>query len=466
MTALVRALILLCGVAATSGAQASRKMLAQFEGVYEYHGKTSLALVSGDTLLFAVIDDARYPLRALGNDRFLNGGGDTIPFRRAANGLVSGFTERGAFFARRTRVLDPTITAAVRAVPRRAGAYRYTTPANLNDGLRVGTLADAGYDMATVRRLVDRVVDRTYPDVHSILVYRSGKLVVEEYFYGYDRDRRHQMRSLTKSVVSALVGIAIDRRALVGDSVLATKHLPYEQYANPDPRKGRITLSDLLSMRSGLSCDDHSSGSPGNEQNVYTSGDWVKFVMDLPMASSPGTEGHYCSGNVMVAGRIVERATGKLLPEFAQENLFTPLGIRARDVRWNYTLDSSNAATFSQLYLRPRDMLKLGVLYQQQGNWRGRQVISKEWVARSTAKWSTVDETDYGYYWWRQWVNASTPSGPRRVDMVVATGNGGQKIYLVPSLDLTVVMTGGSFNASSPMMSIMGRELLPPLLAR
>jgi CubicO group peptidase (beta-lactamase class C family) len=111
---------------------------------------------------------------------------------------------------------------------------------------------------------------------------------------------------------------------------------------------------------------------------------------------------------------------------------------------------------------RPRDMLKLGVLFQQQGNWGGRQVISRQWVAKSTAQYSTVGDQRYGYFWWHQWLNVSTPEGARRVDMVVATGNGGQKIYLVPSLDLVVVLTGGNYNATrSPATEIMAKELLP-----
>jgi CubicO group peptidase (beta-lactamase class C family) len=265
--------------------------------------------------------------------------------------------------------------------------------------------------------------------------------------------------------VSALVGIAIDRGALTGDTELAMKRLPYKQYANPSPLKKRITLRDLLTMRSGFACDDWDGSSPGNESRVYQSEDWVKFVMDLPMVNPPGTKGSYCSGNVKIAERIVERATGKPLTQFAQENLFSPLGIRASDLRWNTTLSKSNAATFGQLYLRPRDMLKLGVLFHQGGSWNGRQVISREWVRRSTAQWSTVGDQRYGYFWWHQWVNAPAPEGMRHVDMVVATGNGGQKIYLVPSLDLVVVLTGGNYNTNSPATAIMSRELLPALLA-
>jgi len=446
--------------------------LADYEGVYAYHDGTSIALVAADTMLFAVLDEARYPLRALGGDRFLNGSGDTIPFRRGADGAVSGFVERSVFFARRTPVVDAATAAAVRARPRSAGVdgrpapYAYAVPADVGDGLRVGDASEQGLDPASVARLVERVLDGTYPDVHGILVHRGGRLVLEEYFYGYDRERPHQMRSASKSIVSALVGIAVDRGALGGDGDLVVRHLAYGPYANPDPRKDRLTLRDLLTMRSGLACDDWDADSPGNESRVYQSDDWVKFVLDLPMLDEPGTRGRYCSGNVLVAGRMVERATGTPLPLFAREHLFAPLGIRAADVRWNYTLDASNAATFAQLYLRPRDMLKLGLLFHQQGKWDGRQVISREWVERSTARWSTVGDQEYGYFWWHQWVDAATPDGPHRVDMVVATGNGGQKIYLVPSLDLVVVLTGGSYNVSSPATAIMAREILPALLGQ
>jgi CubicO group peptidase (beta-lactamase class C family) len=443
--------------------------LADYEGVYDYHGGTTLMIVAADREVFAVIDEAKYPLRAIGAG-FLNAAGDTIPFRRAAGGAVSGFVERAVFFPRRTSTIDPVVAADVRAAPRPLGKsghvdpYRYALPPDIGDGLQVGAAENAGFDTVSLANVVRNIANRTYPDVHGILVYRTGKLVFEEYFYGYNRDRPHQMRSATKSVVSTLVGIAVDRGALTGEGERVMNRLPYANFANPDPRKDALTLRDLLTMQSGLACDDWNEASPGNESRVYQSADWVKFVLDLPMTTQPGTHGSYCSGNVAVAGRIVERATGQSLPAFAQENLFAPLGIRASDVRWNYTLSSSNASTFAQLYLRPRDMLKLGILVLQQGSWKGRQVISREWVARSTGLWSTVGDQKYGYFWWHQWVTAASPSGPRRVDMIVATGNGGQKIYIVPSVDLIVVLTGGNYNTQSPAMTIMSNDLLPALL--
>jgi CubicO group peptidase (beta-lactamase class C family) len=454
---------MVAGSAQPLSAQSTTR-LTDYEGVYAYHGATSIAIVAADSMLFAVLDEAKYPLRPLGDDRVLNAGGDTIPFRRAADGAVTGFVERGTYFARRSAVVDSAIVAAVRTKARASGRYAYSAPRDLRDGIAPGDAAHAGLDTVIVARLVHRIVDGTYPDVHAVLVHRGGRLVVEEYFYDYDRDRPHQMRSLTKSVVSTLVGIAIDRRFLESDTTLVTPHLPYGSYANPDPRKARLTLRDLLTMRSGLACDDWDASSPGNESRMYLSPDWVKFVLDLPMVEQPGTRGHYCSGNVAVAGRIVERVSGMSLPAFAQQHLFTPLGIRARDVKWNYTLSASNAATFAQVYLRPRDMLKLGLLVKHQGRWNGRQVVSRDWIARATKQWSTVGDQAYGYFWWHQWVNAETAAGPRRVDMIVATGNGGQKIYLVPSLELVVVMTGGNYNVNSPGTAIMAKEILPAVL--
>jgi CubicO group peptidase (beta-lactamase class C family) len=466
---LLRAALISLAIGSLARAQSSagvRPELAAFEGEFAYHGGSHILLVARDSMLFAVLDDARYPLRFLGDDRFLNAGGDTIPFRRAG-GEVSGFVERGTFFARLSARVDPVVVTAVRARPRPLGAdgrpapYIYRKPPELGDGLRTGDVAGTRLDSA-IGRVVAGVVDGRYPDVHSLLVWRRGRLVAEEYFYEYDRDVPHQMRSATKSVVSTLVGIAIDRGLIASDTARVTPLLPYDAFANPDPRKAQLTIRDLLTMRSGLACDDWNGDSPGNESKMYQSADWPKFVLDLPMIADPGTKGSYCSGNVAVAGRIVERAAKLPLRSFAQANLFAPLGIR--DVRWNYALTSSNAATFAQVYLRPRDMLKLGLLFHQHGTWAGRQVISRAWVERATTKWSRVGDQDYGYFWWHQWIDATTPSGTKRVEMVLASGNGGQKIYLIPSLDAVVVMTGGSYNTNSPPTAIMRTELLPAML--
>ena len=178
-----------------------------------------------------------------------------------------------------------------------------------------------------------------------------------------------------------------------------------------------------------------------------------------------GGRARYCSAGVVTAGRMVERAAGEPLPRYAQRVLFDPLGIRPEDVRWNFTLAAENARTIAQLYLRPRDMLKFGILFRQDGRWGDRQVVPAEWVRRSTARHTDVGDLGYGYLWWHQWLAVPTAAGTERVDMVVATGNGGQKIFLVPSLDLVAVFTGGAYNAEeTPPNAVMIDVLLPALL--
>jgi CubicO group peptidase (beta-lactamase class C family) len=443
------------------------QMLDAYTGTYEYRGGTTLELVPAVTRagprLVAVIDEAKYPLVPLGGDRFLNGVGDTVPFSRDAAGRVTGFRERGTAFAR----LTDTVTRATAAslVPRPPGAYTYRAPRDLGDGLAVGTLSGVlGRGMA--ERIVAGVVDGTYADVDGVLVYQGGRLVMEEYFHGYGVDRPHQMRSASKSFVSALVGAAIDRGALAGEGEKVLARLPYgplSAYDNPDPRKAALTLGDLLTMRSGLACDDWDDGSPGNENRMYGSADWVKFTLGLPQLRDAGTEARYCTGGVHVAGRMVERATGKPLPVFAQEALFGPLGIAPRSYRWNYALDSSNERTVAQLYLRPRDFLKLGVVYLDGGRWRGRRVLSESWVARSTARATRIGSRGYGYYWWHQPFTV----GGRRVEVLNASGNGGQKLYILPEHGVVVAFTGSAYNAPSETApnAIMANVILPALLS-
>jgi CubicO group peptidase (beta-lactamase class C family) len=183
------------------------------------------------------------------------------------------------------------------------------------------------------------------------------------------------------------------------------------------------------------------------------------------MTADPGTEARYCSGGFFAAGRVIERAIGKPLPEFAEEVLFGPLGMRPTERKWNFNLDRSGRNEFGQVHLRPRDMLKLGLLIQQRGEWSGRRILPASWVEAAVARQTRVDDSDYGLGIWHRWYGVKTATGERRVDTVMLSGNGGQKVYLVPSLDLVVVFTGGSFNAESPVNAMMTQILLPALLS-
>ncbi len=311
--------------------------------------------------------------------------------------------------------------------------------------------------------MVAGILDKTWPDVDSVLIFQGGKLVLEEYFYGYNRNTPHQLRSATKSVVGAVVGTAVAN----GDVTLDEPVLPrlgYANVANPDPRKSAITLRHLLTMQSGLDCDDHVAGSPGGENQLYNTPDWIRTLVDVKMVEAPGTVGHYCTGATFLAGRVVEKATGRPLSDYAQEHLFSPLGIRRADWTWNLDLTNANKQ-FGMMRMRPRDMLKFGMLYANEGRWGDKQVLPAAWVKESLSSLSHVENTDYGYLWWRMSVQVATPDGPRRVYMSAVQGNGGQKIYLVPELDLIAVFTGSVYNTGeAPPNKIMASVVLPALM--
>jgi CubicO group peptidase (beta-lactamase class C family) len=424
-------------------------------------------MVADGERLVAIIAEAKYPLRAVAPDTFANPGGDLIPFLRDTAGHIAAFQEHGDTFARLSTVVGAETRRLL--VPRPPGPegrpppYRCTAPPALTDGIRVGEMGPGTLSCAVAEQVVNGMLDGTYPDVRAIAVHHRGALVLEEYFYGFERDRPHQMRSLTKSVISLLAGAAVDRGLLSADEPVFAR-LGYTSVANPDPRKDRITLTDLLNNQSGLACDDHDGASPGNEVKLYDAADWPRAFMDLPVVAEPGTTGRYCSFGFITAGRLVELAAGKPLAEFAQEVLFGPLDISPAQWRWTFVLDRSQRNEFGQIYLRPRDMLKLGLLIHQRGVWRGRRVISGSWIDAAVATQSRVDDSDYGLGIWHRWYGVTTANGTQRVETIMLSGNGGQKVFIVPALELVVVFTGGAFNVESPTNTIMASVLLPALL--
>jgi CubicO group peptidase (beta-lactamase class C family) len=459
--------LLLLSLIGIANSQTATAPLSDYVGTYTYEPRHTIEIVAGD-VLFAVLDEAKYKLRPSGVDEFTTITGNKIPFHRDASGKITGYEQDGKFHPRISTTITPDSVAL--AYPRPAGqnspeAYRYQIPTDRHDGIAVGDIAHSDLGTATANTIVRGILDGTYKDVHSVLLYQHGRLVLEEYFYGYNVQRQHQLRSATKSVVSALAGIAVDRGAFTGANEPVLPHMAYSSYAAPDPRKSGITLGNFLSMSSGLDCNDHSSNSPGRETVIDETPDWVKATLDLPMINDPGTKGFYCSGGVAVVGRMTENAVHMSLPDFAQTNLFTSLGIARNDWFWNYTLTNANKE-YSQIHLRPRDMLKLGILFANNGSWQGRQVISSSWVKASLSEQSHVDNTSYGYFWWRPWLNVSTPDGAQRVDMQAAQGNGGQKIYLLPQYDFIAVFTAGDYNSDgAPPNKIMSKIILPALIA-
>jgi CubicO group peptidase (beta-lactamase class C family) len=446
---------------ASASASAFDRLL-EYQGLYEYENGTTLQIAASpaDEILFALILDARYPLKPMPEaDTFRNVANERVVFVRDG-GVVSGYTVPDSGSTRIFRRLSSDVHFPVGMwYPRKPGApaYSYAPPRALKDGLAVGSMGP-GLDWDRIEEMIRRIAGGGYPDVHSVLILQHGKLVLEEYFYQYDADTVHPLRSATKSFVSALIGIAIDQGLIesVRQPVLPYFQTDYPSIDHLTESKRAITIEDLLTHRSGLDCDDRDAKSAGNESRMALADDWVKLMLDLPMLHEPGQVAKYCSGGVILLGRIVEKASGMRIEDFARERLFGPLGVDRFE--WRFAPDRSSSETFVQLSLRPRDMAKFGLLFAQGGRWNGRQILSAKWVEASTARHTVVDDTDYGYLWWRPYLNVT--GGRHRG--ILATGNGGQKIYLWPELDLIVVLTGGNYNVNSPAKELLVNYILPP----
>ena len=452
-------LTLLAGGRANAQSKPSFAELKEYEGLYQFSGPPTLKIAASpvDTLLYAMVNQARYPLRPKGKDVFLDVGNNPVTFLRDAKGGISGYSLRKDTFRLLSKaVFFPPQMWYPRMVPDpKHYTYRYSPPPDIGDGLHTGSLQGTGLDPTLLSTMVERIVAGVYPNVHGILLIKDGRLVFEEYFYEYTRDSLQELRSASKSFISALTGIAIGKGLISDVQERLVTLFPEYRFANPSPLKDRITIRDLLDNQSGVNYDEYGDKSIGGEDAMDHSNDWIKYTFDLPMLDTPGTRGRYNSGNPITLGRIVEKASREPLAQFARENLFSPLGITR--FNWNFKPDRSNAENFCQLYLTPRGMAKFGLLFLQDGSWKGRQVVPAEWVKESTTKQSVVAGVDYGYLWWLKYLDA----GSTRYYSFAAQGNGGNKIYVFRSLNLVVVTTGGEFNAQSSADELIKQYILP-----
>ena len=335
------------------------------------------------------------------------------------------------------------------------------------EGWVTATPAEVDMDGSLLRAAVARLDGERRHGIDSMLVVRRGRLVAERYWNGHDMATLHDLRSATKSVTSLLVGIALDR-GLLGD--VHDPALPYLARAYPrlavDPA---ITLEHLLTMRSGLACDDRDRRSPGHEDRMYRARDWPRFFLELPRSDAPGERTTYCTGGVVALGRIVAEASGQSIAAFASESLFAPLGILT--YAWRSFDGRRQIDTGGHLRLRPRAMAKIGQLVLQRGVWDQGEIVSGAWIDASTAVHTrfTDDRRPYGYLWWQ--VQVVQPRGTavdaRRIDVVYAAGNGGQYIFIAPALDLVVVFTGSNYNSPTGErpFAILGEYILPAALA-
>ena len=316
-----------------------------------------------------------------------------------------------------------------------------------------------------MKDLLDRISDQSYKNIHSVLLVRNGRLVVEEYFAGQDsegkeqmfgRDTLHMQQSVTKSVNSILIGIAIDQHLIGGvDEKIAT-FFPEEADLFADAKKGSIRIKDCLSMTAGLAWTE--SGFPYTDPRndafgLNRSKDPVRYVFEKPVVAAPGETFVYHTGISVALGEILHQASGLWPDEFAERHLFGPLGIK--DYYWA-RLPNGSVHTGGGLWLRPRDMAKIGYLFLNGGRWQGRQIVSEDWIRESSKQQAPY--RGYGYQWWLH----SFRTHDRAIDAYAAQGLGGQFIMVIPDLQMVAVFTGWNLGPLTEQpFDMLQRFILP-----
>jgi CubicO group peptidase (beta-lactamase class C family) len=298
----------------------------------------------------------------------------------------------------------------------------------------------SGIDLGALKAIYTDMDRDPYRDLKGIVIVRDGRLVSEHYFNGDSVDTLHDIRSATKSLTSLLMGIAIQKGLVhsIDDSIAL--YLP----GLPKDGKEKITIEDLLTMRSGLDAYDDDPSSPGNENTLDGSSDWIRTVYAIPLKLTPGAKYVYCSLNAFLTGAIIENVSHMPLDQFAKANLFAPLKIE--NYSWRH-VPVDRVTGQGNLSITARDEAAVGELMLDDGVVHGRRILNHGWIAHSLGRHVAISDSDpyadfYGYMWYTK----AETVGSHKIEVHFASGNGGNKIYIVPSLQMVVAITSSAYN--------------------
>lgn len=326
-------------------------------------------------------------------------------------------------------------------------------------------ISSTSIDTAKIEELNKKIVTQAYKDITSIVVLKNGELLIEEYFNGTNRNSLHDMRSVGKSFASTMMGMAIQEGYLKSEMQLLNEFYNLKSFQNYTPEKEQITLKDLLTMSSSFDGNDMDAGSPGNEENMYPTKNWVNFTLDLPIdqKKARAKTWDYFTAGVIILGDIIDQSVPSGLEKYADIHLFHPLGIT--HYKWQFT-PQKVASTAGGLQLRSLDFAKYGQLYKNQGNWKGKQLLTQEWVAKSLFRQIAISENEYyGYLFW----NKTYSVDHKDYEVYYSSGNGGNKIFIFKDQPFVIVITSTAYNkpyGHTQVDKIMQDYLIPALHTR
>lgn len=358
------------------------------------------------------------------------------------------------------------------------GNWSGNLPENINDGLDVGTLDQVYINQDLISKVIGRIHHGKYGEVHSMLIYKDNMLVLEEYFGGHryqwdapkhhgewvewDRSTLHGLKSVSKSITSICIGIAVDNGYIESVRQSIFDYLPDHQHLNKN-RKGKISIEHLLTMTSGLEWDEWGASLSSAANDMvgiwYQDNDPISFILERPLVNEPGTSFTYSGGNTAILGEIIKNATNMELDKFSKEYLFQPLGIDS--FNWAVRYDNGVIEASGSLELTPRDMVKLGATLLNNGLWHGERLVSEQWVQKSAREYPgnhginipgvASGQQGYSYSWWtKEYTHAG-----KKYNMYDAGGWGGQNIMVLPDVNMVVVFTGGNYTTKAKPHEIL-----------
>jgi len=284
--------------------------------------------------------------------------------------------------------------------------------------------------------------------VTSFIVLKNDKLLIESYSPTTSKHDKQDVRSVTKSITALLIGQAIE------SGIIPNEHTLVSTFGVSSRSFSNIKISDLLTMRTGLACDDWVPASIGNEDKMYQSPNWAEFFLALPLSHETGKHFSYCTGSAIYLGHILNNNLENNLASWANKNLFSQLNII--DFHWSKT-PYNIIDTGGHLYIKPLDLAKFGQLILNNGTFKGRKIIPSSWIKKMLTAHTKVYERPfhYGFWWWLTIPNDVSETKDRQADLIFAWGNGGQYLFVSPKHQLIFVFTGTNYNT---------REMLRPQL--
>ncbi|WP_305952328.1 serine hydrolase [Emticicia oligotrophica] len=319
------------------------------------------------------------------------------------------------------------------------------------------------FDNQKIKELKGAIDEGIYKKINGVVVLKNGKVLIEEYFNGENRNSLHNPRSVGKSFASTMTGIVIKEGFLKTENQTISDYYHLNEFKNFNPSKGNATIKDLLTMSSGFDGNDEDYSSVGNEENMYPTENWVKFALDLPYQDSLKRNWHYFTAGVVLLGDILNQSVPNGLEKYAEQKLFAPLGIS--NYKWQYT-PQNVPNTAGGIQMNALDFAKYGQLYKNGGLWNGKQILPKNWVEKSFSKQKQImgrDNEFYGYLFW----NKKFKTENREYEAFYCAGNGGNYILVFKNEPLVIVITAsayGQYYAHSQVAEMLSKYILPATL--